>query len=85
MKHTEEKNNSYPVDPSENKYNHSKARKEEHPRKRYSEKFPLDLKTVCKYIPEKQYQQELYKIIWSNVTQKYYGWKIIASKALRFF
>lgn len=29
---------------------------------------PLDLKTVYKYIPEKQYQQELDKIIWSTVT-----------------
>ena len=28
--------NSYPVDPSENRYNHSKAKKEGHPRKRYS-------------------------------------------------
>ena len=47
--------NSYPVDPSGNRYNHSRAKKEGHPRKRYSGKCPLDLKTVHKYISEKQY------------------------------
>ena len=38
--------NSYPVNPSENRYNNSRAKKEGHPRKRYSGKCPLDLKTV---------------------------------------
>ena len=72
--------NSYPAGSSENRYNNPKAKKEGHPRKRCSEKCSLDLKTVHKYIPEKQYRQELDKIIWSNVTQKYYGWKKIPSK-----
>ena len=72
--------NYYCVDPSENRYNHSKAKKEEYPWKRCSEKCLLDLKTVHKYVPEKRYRQELDKIIWSNVTQKYYGWKKIPSK-----
>ena len=44
------------VDPMENRYNHSKAKREGHPPKRYSEKCPLDLKTVHKYIPEKRYR-----------------------------
>ena len=44
--------NSSPVDPSKNRYNHSKAKKESHQWKRYSDKCPLDLKTVHKYIPE---------------------------------
>ena len=44
------------VDPMENRYNRSKAKKEGDPRKRYSEKCPLDLKTVHKYIPEKRYR-----------------------------
>ena len=48
--------NTYLVDPMENRYNRSKAKKEGHPRKRYSEKCPLDLKTVHKYIPEKRYR-----------------------------
>ena len=48
--------NTYPVDPTENRYNHSKAKREGHPPKRYSEKCPLDLKTVHKYIPEKRYR-----------------------------
>ena len=42
--------------PLKNRYNHSKANKDEHPRKRYSEKCPLDLKAVHKYILEKQYR-----------------------------
>ena len=78
-KHRRERN-SYPADSSENRYNNPKAKKEGHLRKRCSEKCSLDLKTVHKYIPEKQYRQELDKIIWSNVTQKYYGWKKIPSK-----
>ena len=62
--------NSYPVDPSGKRYNHSKAEKEGDPWKRYSEKCPLDLKTVHKYIPEKQSRQELYKIICSTTAGK---------------
>ena len=45
--------NSHPADPLKNRYNHSKAKKEGHPRKRSSDKCPSDLETVNKHIPEK--------------------------------
>ena len=70
-----------------NRYNHSKAKTEEHPQKRSFEKCPLDLKAAHKYIPEKRYWQDLDKIIQSNVTQRYDGWKKIPNrdKALTFY